>query len=442
MPEISGKGRETWATKTGAILALIGVAVGLGNVWRFPYMLGKFGGAAFLAVYLFLIVTIGIPALWAEFTVARYTKSGPATAFIKAGLPGGKYVGWLLVMVAIMAVSYYLVVIGWVLWYFLGSLGGMYTNVDAGTFFENTLGSMSIQAAMDLIVLVFIGMILLGGIRKGIERASKIFMPFFYLSFIVLILRVFTLPGAMDGLAYYLKPNWSAITPMTILASMGQVFFSLGLGATWIFIYGSHLSDDQDLVSSGVWTAFGDTAAAFLAGLVVLPAVFAFGIDPASGPPLIFITLPEVFKQIPGGLIFAALFFLALFLVAVLSAIPGFEIVIDAFEEKFGWDRKKTTIFMIVIEFILGLPTMYNLNFLLYNDLFWGSTMLPIGSLIAIITFTWILGRSKAFEELRKGSKTKFKGTLETVLFYWIKFVLPIFIILTLLWGWYSFFTS
>jgi len=267
-------------------------------------------------------------------------------------------------------------------------------------------------------------------------------MPFFYLSFIVLLLRVFTLPGAMEGLSYYLKPDWSAITPMTILASMGQVFFSLGLGATWIFIYSSHLSDDQDLVSSSIWTAFGDTAAAFLAGLIVLPAVFAFGIDPASGPPLIFITLPEVFKQIPGGLIFAALFFFALLWVALLSAIPGFEIVIDAFEEKFGWERKKTTIFMIVLEFILGLPTMYNLDFLTYNDLFWGSTMLPIGSFIAIITFTWVLGRSKAFEELRKGSKIRFSGTIETLMFYWIKFVLPIFIILTLLWGWYSFFTS
>ena len=154
MPEISGKGRETWATKTGAILALIGVAVGLGNVWRFPYMLGKFGGAAFLLVYLLLVVLIGVPALWAEFTVARYTKSGPATAFIKAGLPGGKYVGWVLVLVAIMAVSYYLVVIGWVLWYFIGSIGGMYANVDAGTFFDNTLGSMSLQAVMDGIVLV------------------------------------------------------------------------------------------------------------------------------------------------------------------------------------------------------------------------------------------------------------------------------------------------
>lgn len=436
------EGRETWASKVGAILALIGVAVGLGNVWRFPYMLGKFGGAAFLVIYLLLVTVIGIPALWVEFTVARHTKSGPATAFIKAGLPGGKYVGWLLVMVAIMAVSYYLVVIGWVLWYFIASLGGMYTTTDAGTFFNNTLGSIPIQAVMDIIVLLFIGAILLGGIRKGIERASKVFMPFFYVAFLILIVRVLTLPGASEGLAYYLKPDWSMITPMTVLASMGQVFFSLGLGATWIFIYGSYLSDEQNLVSSGIWTAIGDTAAAFIAGLVILPAVFAFHIDPTSGPPLIFITLPEVFKQIPGGLIFAALFFLALFLVAILSAIPGFEIVIDAFREKFGWDRKKTVGFMIVLEFLLGLPTMYNLNFLLYNDLFWGSTMLPIGSLIAIITFAWVLGRTRAFEELKKGSNVRFGGTGETILYYWVKFVIPVFIVLTLFWGWYSFFTS
>jgi len=434
--------RETWATKVGSILALIGVAVGLGNVWRFPYMLGKFGGAAFLMVYLLLVLFIGIPALWAEFTVARYTKSGPAMAFVRAGLPGGKYVGILLVIVAIAAVSYYLVVIGWVLWYMIASIAGLYANVSAGEFFNNTLGSIGIQAAMDILVLLFIAVIILGGVRKGIERASKIFMPFFYVAFIILLVRVLTLPGADKGLAYYLRPDWSMLTPMTILAALGQVFFSLGLGATWIFIYSSYISDDQDLISSGLWTAFGDTVAAFIAGLVVLPAVFVFNIDPTSGPPLLFITLPEVFKQIPGGAIFATLFFLALFLVAVLSAIPGFEIVIDAFREWFGWSRKKTTIFMVVIEFLLGLPSMYSVDYLLYNDLFWGSTMLPIGSIFAMVTFAWILGKGKALSELKKGSKIKLSSGFENFLYYWVKFVLPVFVVLVIIYGWISFFSG
>jgi NSS family neurotransmitter:Na+ symporter len=434
--------RESWATKVGAILSLIGVAVGLGNVWRFPYMLGKFGGAAFLLIYLLLVISIGVPALWVELSIARRARSGPATAFIKVGLPGGKYVGVLLVLVAIMAVSYYLVVIGWVFWYFMASLTGMYAEINAGSFFMNTLGNVPLQAAMDAITLAVCGVILLGGVRKGIERASKTIMPFFYLSFVILMIRSLTLPGAAGGLTYYLRPDWSMITPMTFLASLGQVFFSLGLGSTWIFIYGSYLSEDQDLVSAGIWTAFGDTGASFIAGLVVLPAVFAFGIDPSSGPPLLFITLPEVFKLIPGGMIFAALFFLALFLVAILSAVPGFEIVVDAFREWFGWDRKRTTIFMLVLEFLLGLPTMIDVNFIMYNDIFWGSTMLPIGSLIAIITFTWVLGRSKAFEELSKGSKTKFDGLLGTIVFNWLKYIVPIFMILVLVWGWYSFLTS
>ena len=155
-----------------------------------------------------------------------------------------------------------------------------------------------------------------------------------------------------------------------------------------------------------------------------------------------FITLPEVFKQIPGGLIFAALFFFALFLVAVLSAIPGFEIVIDAFKEWFGWDRKKTTALMAIVEFLLGIPSMYSLNFLLYNDLFWGSTMLPIGSLFALITFAWVLGRSKALSELKKGSKFKLSPGFETFLYYWIKYVVPIFVILVLVYGWISFFSG
>ncbi|MEM4486189.1 MAG: sodium-dependent transporter [Zestosphaera sp.] len=434
--------RESWATKIGAVLSLIGVAVGLGNVWRFPYMLGKFGGAAFLLMYLLLVVSIGVPALWVELSIARRARSGPAKAFIKVGVPGGKYIGLLLVLVAIMAVSYYLVVIGWVFWYFLASITNMYAEINAGSFFEGILGSVPIQAVMDAVTLAVCGVILLGGVRRGIERASKIIMPFFYLSFFVLLVRVLTLPGAADGLSYYLRPDWSLLTPMTFLASLGQVFFSLGLGSTWIFIYGSYLSDNQDLVSAGIWTAFGDTGAAFIAGLVVLPAVFAFGIDPSSGPSLLFITLPEVFKLIPGGMIFAALFFFALFLVAILSAVPGFEIVIDAFREWFGWSRKRTTIFMLVLEFLLGLPTMLDVNFITYNDIFWGSTMLPIGSLIAIITFTWVLDRSKAFEELHKGSKIKFDGLLGAVIYNWLKYVVPIFMILVLIWGWYSFLTS
>ena len=436
------KGRETWASKTGAILALIGVAVGLGNAWRFPYMLGKFGGAAFLVIYLILVAIVGLPALWVELTIARSTKSGPATAFIKAGFPGGKYIGWLLVLVAIMAVSYYLVVIGWVLWYFIASIGGMYSNINTGNFFNNTLGSIPLQAIMDVIVLFLVAAILLGGIRKGIEKASKIIMPFFYIAFIIIMIRSLTLPGAMNGLLYYLKPNWSMVTPMTFLATTGQIFFSLGLGSTWIFIYSSHLSDKQSIFSAGTWTAVGNTIASFIAGLAILPAVFAFNINPSSGPPLIFITLPDIFNKIPGGLIFGAIFFLALFLVAVLSAIPGFEIVIDAFQEKFGWSRKKTTFFMVIIEFLLGLPTMYSVEFLFYNDLFWGSTMLPIGSLISIITFGWIYKKRKAFEELRKASNIHLNGLMGTTLFYWVKYVLPIFIIITLIWGWYSFFSS
>lgn len=318
--------REIWSSRVGMVLALIGVAVGLGNVWRFPYMLGKFGGAAFLLVYVLLALAVGVPALWAELSLARYVRSGPFKAYVKLGITGGRFIGIFLLLVAVAAVSYYLVVIGWVLWYFIASVFGMYLNTDSATFFGQTLSSFWVQVLMDSLVIGFCVAICLGGVRRGIERASKYLMPLVYAVLLLIMARALTLPNAVEGLYFYLRPEWSLLTPVTLLTATGQVFFSLGLGATWIFMYGSYIDDDRSVVEAGGWTAFGDTLASFIAGLAILPTVYAFGVDPGSGPPLLFITLPEIFKMMPMGVMLASLMFLGLLFAAILSAIPAFEI--------------------------------------------------------------------------------------------------------------------
>ncbi|MEM4519884.1 MAG: sodium-dependent transporter [Sulfolobales archaeon] len=435
--------REFWSSKLGMILALIGVAVGLGNVWRFPYMLGKFGGAAFLLVYIALVLGVGVPALWAELSLARCVKSGPFKAYVKLGVRGGKSIGIFLLLVAVAAVSYYLVVIGWVLWYFIASVSGMYLGVSAVSFFDSTLSSFWVQALMDSLVIGLCVIICLGGVRKGIERASKYLMPIVYVVLLMILFKAVTLPNAIEGLYFYLRPEWSLLTPITLLAAAGQVFFSLGLGATWIFIYGSYIGDDRSTIEAGGWTAFGDTLASFIAGLAILPTVYAFGIDPNSGPPLLFITLPEIFKVLPMGMLLASLMFLGLLFAATLSAVPAFEIFADALQE-FGWSRKKSIITLAAIELVLGIPSMLSVEIILYNDLIWSSA-LQIGSLIAITVFAHILGKNKALLELSKSSKVGkhfMSSYVGNFIYYWIKYLVPSIIILILIYGWYSWFTS
>ncbi|MCS7109006.1 MAG: sodium-dependent transporter [Sulfolobales archaeon] len=435
--------RELWGSRVGMILALIGVAVGLGNVWRFPYMLGKFGGAAFLLIYILLVLAVGVPALWAELSLARYVRYGPYRAYVKLGLRGGGLIGTFLVIVAVAAVSYYLVVIGWVLWYLIASIGGLYLGVSAASFFGDMLSNFYIQLVMDALVIGFCVLICLGGVRRGIERASRVMMPFVYVTLLIILARAVTLPNAIEGLYFYLKPDWSMLTPITLLAAAGQVFFSLGLGATWIFIYGSYISDERSVVEAGGWTAFGDTLASFIAGLAILPTVYAFGINPASGPPLLFITLPEIFKVMPMGLALASLLFLGLLFAATLSAVPAFEIFADAMAE-FGLSRRKAIALMAFIELLLGIPSMLSVDVILYNDLIWSSA-LQIGSLLAITAFTYALGKNKALEELSKSStlSKNIKSThLGDIIYYWIKYFIPTIILIILIYGWYSWFTS
>ncbi len=282
--------RATFASRFGTILTMIGVAVGLGNVWRFPYLVGKFGGAAFVVFYVVVAVLVGVPALVAEWTVGRETRRGTLGAFERGGFPQGKIVGGLLFCVVVAATAYYTNVVGWVLYFGLASVVSA-VGVDLGpdailppeTGFNTT--SFLLQVACTGVVIVSCAAVLEAGVRKGIERASVIIMPALFVILLVLIVRSVTLPGADAGLHWYIgKFAWRDVTPAVMVAAMGQAIFSLSLGGTFMVTYGSYMEERAPLLGSAVWTVFGDTAAGLMAGFIIFPAVFAFGMNPGSGP--------------------------------------------------------------------------------------------------------------------------------------------------------------
>ncbi len=429
------KARETFGSRFGSLMVLIGVAVGLANVWRFPYLAGKHGGAAFVLLYVILNFLLGIPAIMAEWTLGRLTRQGPAAAFVTAGMPGGRGIGLLLFFTVFMAMTYYTLIVGQVLFYALHALFGFAAGKDPAAFYQSTLGGITFwNLAMTAVTFLGIGGVLYLGVRRGIEAVSRVAMPLVFLSLLVVIARSVTLPGAVEGIRFYLVPDLSKINGPTVLAAMGQVFFSLSLGGTFFLLYGSYLRSDENLPVTAVQTAFGDMSAALLAGLAVLPAVFAMGVEPTSGPSLLFITLPGVFGAMPGGAFAGGLFFAAFFVAAFLSAVAGMEVLVDGAGHYFGWSRGRALVALVGADLLLSLPSMASSNYLMWNDRVWGSTMQPVGSALTLIALGWFVSRGRALAEVNRGSSIRVGG----LWIFWIRWVIPISIVLILVYGWWS----
>jgi NSS family neurotransmitter:Na+ symporter len=348
-------GREQWGTRVGFIFAAVGSAVGLGNLWRFPHLTGSNGGAAFLIIYLIIIALIGITIMLSELAIGRATQLNAVGAFKKLSKKW-TFVGVMGVIAGFVILSYYSVIGGWSIGYMVRSLTGVFSGDTAelfGSFVSNTWEPLIWHA-------VFMGLtigIVYNGIKGGIERASKIMIPALFIMLIIIIVRSLTLPGAAEGVAFYLKPDFSKVTGGTIMAALGQAFFSLSLGMGCMVTYGSYLSKKENLVSSSAIIPISDTLAAFLAGLAILPAVFAFGFDPSSGPGLMFITLPAVFAQMPLGTFFGFLFFVLVTIAALTSAISLLEVCSAYVIDEWKWSRKKTTLIMGLVIFLLGIPS-------------------------------------------------------------------------------------
>lgn len=423
--------RETFASIFGLLMTMIGVAVGLGAVWRFPYMVGKFGGAAFVLFYMMIIFFVGIPALMAEWTLGRHTKRGTLGSFEKGGLPGGKYVGAFLFFIVFLATGYYSNAVGWVGFHALGELfqafGG---NLNVSAILPPQTGfnltSFLLQLMMTGFVIFTCGIVLLKGLRKGIEKVSKWIVPALFVILMILILRSVTLKGAEEGIKWYIGGfRFSELTPSVMAASLGMAFFSMSLGGTFMVVYGSYLNNKANLPRNAVFTGIAASTAGLLAGFAIFPAVFSFGLEPSSGPGLIFSTLPKTFAMMPAGWMFGLLFFLGLFGAAYLSDVAAFEVLVMGIVDNTKVRRKKAVMLVCSLVFILAIPPMINFRIFIPWDLTFGSGMQALGSLFAVITTAWCIKRAEALRELSEGRGSPFPLWL----YWWMRIVIPLAIL-------------
>lgn len=375
-PEENDSAQPGFSSSMGAVFATAGVAIWLGNIWRFPYMMQRDGGAAFLVLYLVLFVALGAPLLMSEWTLGRYTRRGPWGAYQRVGMPGGTFIAILMLVTVVMAASYYGVVLAWVLQEAVAFTSASISGESPTSFNELTAGlGRRIPA---LIATVGIGCAVLWfGVQRGIQRASQTIVPLFFVLFLIVLARVLTLDGAVGGLLTFLKPDPTKFTPNTALSAMGQVVFSLGVGGMFMVLYGSYMRSDEDIPMNALGTVLADVSAALLAGLIVIPAVLVFNLDPdeAGGPGLLFNVMPSVFAEMPAGTVFGAVFFISIFIVAMLSLIAAYETVVAALVDGLGWTRRTALALVFISQVVLAMPAYFWARYIEDSDFIWGSTM-------------------------------------------------------------------
>ncbi len=354
--------REQWGSRTGFILATIGAAVGLGNIWRFAYIAGENGGAVFLFLYLVFVVLIGLPLVVAELALGRRGQGDAVAAFEANGRQSAwRYAGWIAVVGAGLILSYYSVIAGWALKYFLGALsGGLWQSAAGGlgAYFDGFISGTIEPIFWQFVMLASAAIVVAGGIKGGIERINFWLMPL--LAAIVLLLAVFalTLPGSSKGVSFLFAPDWSALRrPAVYLNALGQAFFSLGVGMAVFITYGSYLNRNISIPGAAATVAIGDTLFAVVAGLAIFPAVFALGGDPAAGPRLAFITFPQVLLQLPGGRWLGVVFFLLLSIAALTSMISLLEVPVAVASHRLGLSRPRAVVIITTAIFAIGIPS-------------------------------------------------------------------------------------
>ncbi len=359
--------RDKWGSKIGFILAASGSAIGLGNIWRFPYVTGENGGAAFVLLYIVFVILIGTPVMIAELTVGRNTQLNPYGAFKKLA-PGTLWplLGLLGVITGIGILSYYSVIAGWTFGYFVKTLMGNFSNLTSPEksveIFENFVANPLLEIGSLFLFITITAMVVMRGVSKGIERWAKILMPVLFVLLILLTLRSVTLPGASKGLSFYLSPDFSKIGAGTIAKALGQALFSLSLGMGTMITYGSYIAKKDNIYISAGYVCLFDTLIAIIAGLMTFPALFAMNMDPAGGPGLVFVVLPSIFAKIPLGLFFGAGFFLLLSVAALTSTISLLEVPVAYFVDEKKWSRKKASIITALIAFVIGIPSALSLG--------------------------------------------------------------------------------
>jgi len=423
MDPSTGQPRDTWGSKVAFIFAAAGSAIGLGNIWGFPTVAGQNGGAAFLLIYLAAVTFIGAPVMLAELIVGRRTQRNPVGAF-RTLVPGSAWVavGALGVLTGLVILSFYSVIAGWSLAYIFKTLMGTFqAGTDTAAIFDGLAGGAAPAISWHLAFMILTIYVVLGGIRDGIERWTKVLMPMLFAILVLLAIRAVTLSGAEAGLSFYLKPDFGKVTGAVVLSAIGQAFFSLSLGMGAMITYGSYVSRRDDLVSSAGWVTLADTTIAILAGLIIFPTLFHAGLEPGSGGPgMVFVVLTSLLSSIPpapyGGIVFGTGFFLLLAIAALTSSVSLLEVVISWAVDERGMSRRRAAITFGAIAFVLGIPSALangavswlsdlpgiGMDFLSFMFMLFGQYSLVIGALLISLFVGWIWGVEAAGKEVRE----------------------------------------
>lgn len=451
------KKRSTFSGKLGFVLAAAGASVGLGNIWRFPYLAAKYGGGIFLLVYIILALTFGFSMIVAETALGRMTGKSPVGAFAAFGKTKWRSCGgWINAIIPILIVPYYSVIGGWVIKYLVGYLSGHGAQLAADGYFTSFISSgVSTEVCFVIFALFTLG-IIFAGVRNGIERVSKIMMPILVILSLVITVYSVTRPGAWEGVKYFLVPNFKDFSWMTVVTAMGQVFYSLSIAMGILITFGSYMKKDVSIEKSTRNVEIFDTAIAILAGLMIIPAVFAFSGDSAenlqAGPSLMFITLPKVFASMGLGTAAGILFFVLVLFAAVTSSIALTESAVSTFEDQFGWSRKKATLIVGMIMIALGTLSslgygplagvkLIGMQFLDFFDFLTNSVMMPIAAIATCLLVSRVIGVGKIEQEVLIG-ETAF--CRKKIFNFMIRFLCPIFAVIILLssianaFGWIS----
>jgi len=429
---VSPESSYRFSGRLGMLLTVVGLAVGLGNVWRFPYMMGSYGGSAFLLVYLAFTLFLAVPALSAEWALGRALRAGPPDAYRSVlGNRLGLMIGAALLITVLVADSYYLVVIAQVLitagWSVIPGFEG-----NQLARYSEVLSSGGLQFSVAVALLALSLWIIGRGVKRGIEAASRIIVPGFGVIMVYLIFVALTLPGAGTALAGFLRPDFAALAPADVFAALGQAFFSLGLGGTFHVIYGSYLERDGALPGNALWAAGGDLGAAIMAALFIVPTALVFSLDLAQGPGLVFDTLPRLFALLPGGGWPGGLFLLGLTAVALLSNIAALEVARAAAARVWPGLDRSILLGLFALEVVLIAPVAFDNSLIGVLDLVFGSGMQMLGALAATLTLTWGLGRERAARAIFGEQRTGRSALLADLYTRWLALVVPLVLLAVL----------
>lgn len=436
--------RDSFGSRFGAIVAMAGSAVGLGNLWRFPYLVGENGGAAFIIVYILLSFLICLPIFVSEFVIGRRSQKNAYAAF--RDLSGGsewRWIGLFTVIVPLIVLSYYSVIGGWSVEYLLKSLTFSFSDASRSTMntmFADFVSSTWAPLATHTVFLLFTTLIVIVGIKDGIEKFSKVMMPLLFIIVVAIAIYSLMLPGASAGVDYLFRPDFSKIDAKACASALGQAFFSLSLGFGTIMTYASYVSKGDNIMTQSAATAISDLMFALIAGVAIMPAVFAFGIDPQAGPGLVFETLPYIFGQMPAGGLIAILFFAALLVAALTSSISMLEVAVAYLVEEKKFSRVWACITLFVICWVVGALCSLSFgplsdiringdNLFDFFDSLSSNVLMTLGSLFTVLFVGWRLKRTDIYDEFTNGGTLSTNARIFGVLWFLIRYICPLAII-------------